>query len=250
MTDPVPAAFLERPDGNRLAYVRRGGEGPGVVWLGGFRSDMEGGKALALDAACSEAGRAFVRFDYFAHGRSSGEWDVATVGRWREDALAVIDALTTGPQVLVGSSMGGWIALLAALARPDRVKALVLIAPAPDFTEALFWEAAPMHVREAILKDGFWDAPSAYGGAVRYTRELVEEARNWLLLDKPVPFAGPVRILQGWRDQDVPWSHAVKLYEALESEDAELTLIKDGDHRLSEPDDIARLIAAVGAACA
>lgn len=249
MSDPAPAAYLDRPDSTRLAHVRREGAGPGVVWLGGFKSDMDGGKALALDAACAEAGRAFVRFDYFAHGRSDGDWNEATIGRWRDDSLAVIDELTEGPQVLVGSSMGGWMALLAALARPDRVKALVLIAPAPDFTEALFWRGVPMHVREAIETEGYWDAPSPYGEPVRYTRRLVEEGRSWLILDEGVAFAGPVRILQGWRDTDVPWSHAVKLYEALASEEVELTLIKNGDHRLSEPDDLARMIAAVEAVC-
>jgi len=249
MTDPSPAAFLNRPDGGRLAYVRHEGRGPGVVWLGGFKSDMEGGKALALDAACRAEGRAFLRFDYFAHGRSDGAWDEATIGRWREDALAVIDELTDGPQVLVGSSMGGWMALLAALARPDRVQALVLIAPAPDFTEALFWQGVPLHVREAIEREGFWDAPSEYGEPVRYTRRLIEEARDWLILDAPIRIDAPVRILQGWRDPDVPWSHAVKLIDALTSEDVELLLIKDGDHRLSEPDDLERMIRTVVSAC-
>ena len=238
---------LER-SGERLAYVRRTGDGPGVVFLGGFNSDMGGTKAMALDAWAESAGRAFVRFDYFAHGASSGAWEAATISRWREDALAVLDQLTEGPQILVGSSMGGWMALLAALARPERIKALVLIAPAPDFTETLMWAQFPLHVREAIARDGVWMQPSAYGAPYAITRALIEDGRRWSILDAPLPIRVPVRILQGWRDADVPWSHAVRLFEALEGADVQLLMTKSGDHRLSAPDDLARLIAAVEAA--
>ncbi|XBQ16743.1 MAG: alpha/beta hydrolase [Oceanicaulis sp.] len=234
MTEP---AFIDR-DGERLAYVRREGSGPGVVFMGGFRSDMDGTKAMALDAWAQQTGRAFVRFDYFAHGASSGDWAEATITRWREDALAVIDQLTEGPQIVVGSSMGGWTALLAAMARPERIKALVLIAPAPDFTEKLMWSAFPFHVREAIEREGRWMQPSDYGEPFLITRKLIEDGRSWSILDAPVPITAPVRILQGWRDQDVPWSHAVQLVEALQSTDVELHLKKAGDHRLSSHADL------------
>lgn len=240
----APLRYLDR-DGERLACVRHEGSGPGLVWLGGFNSTMEGDKARALDAWARERGRAFVRFDYYAHGQSSGAWERATVGRWRADALAVLDELTGGPQVLVGSSLGGWIALLAALARPDRVKALVLVAPAPDFTETLMWDGFPLHVREALAREGRWIAPSEYGEPVTITRSLIEEGRDWLLLDGTIDLAVPVRILQGWRDRDVPWSHAVRLMESLTSRDVTLELIKSGDHRLSTQDDLDRLFAAV-----
>ncbi len=240
MSDP---AFLDRPGGHHLAYVKHDGAGPGLIWLGGFKSDMDGGKALALDAWAREQGRAFVRFDYFAHGRSSGAWREATISRYREDALAVIDALTEAPQVLVGSSMGAWIAILAALARPERVKALLLIAPAPDFTEKLMWEGFPFHVREAIETDGEWSQPSDYGEPYVLTRALFEDGRTHLVMDDEIAFDGPVRILQGWRDADVPWTHAARLVELFASDDVQFRLIKAGDHRLSEPDDLARLIA-------
>lgn len=237
---------LDRPGGHTIAYVRRDGAGPGVVFLGGFVSDMTGTKARHLDAWASAAGRAFVRFDYFAHGASSGAWEDATISQWREDALAVMDALTDGPQILVGSSMGGWIALLAALARPDRVKALVLVAPAADLTEALMWEPMPLHVREAIETEGAWIQPGEGGSQpVTITRTLIEDGRRWSILDSSIPVTCPVRILQGWRDRDVPWSHAVRTLEALESTDVTLTLLKSGDHRLSTPPDLERLVAAI-----
>lgn len=245
MTDPVQ--HLDRGDGHRLAYVKRDGSGPGVMFLGGFRSDMTGTKASALDVWAQGAGRAFVRFDYFGHGVSSGAWSKATITRWREDSLAVLDQLTNGPQVLVGSSMGGWMALLAAMARPDRVKALVLIAPAVDFTEALMWEQFPLHVREAIEKEGVWMAPSAYGEAYPITRTLIEDGRTWSILDAPIPVTCPVHILQGYADPDVPWTHAMRTLDALKSRDVTVTLTKAGDHRLSDDEDLARLVAAANA---
>lgn len=241
---------LTLPDGQTLAYVRHEGEGPGLVWLGGLRSDMEGTKALALDAWARERARAFVRFDYFAHGQSGGDWRQATMGRWRSDALAVIDALTEGPQILIGSSMGAWSALLAALARPERVAGLVLIAPAPDFTEALMWAGFSPGIRAQIMEQGEWAQPSEYGEPLIITRQLIEEARNWLLLDGPVGFDGPVRILQGMADPDVPYTHALRLAEALTSQDVQIHLSKTGDHRLSTPEDIARLCATVDALAA
>lgn len=245
---PMPH-FLDRGDGSRLAYEQHAGRGPHIVWLGGLRSDMGGTKALALDAWAREQGRAFTRFDYFAHGQSDGAWREARVGRWREDALCVLDKLVGGPALLVGSSMGAWMALLAALARPERVAGMVLIAPAPDFTQELMWKDFPDHVRAQIMENGEWAEPSAYGDPLIITRGLIEEARQWLLLGGPIRFAGPVRILQGMADPDVPWPHAIRVCEALTSTDISLHLTKTGDHRLSMPDDIMRLIASVEALC-
>ena len=237
---------LGRPDGARLAWRRIEGGGPTVVWLGGFKSDMTGTKAQALADWAQAAGRAYVRFDYFGHGESSGDFADGTISRWREDALAVLNDLTAGDLVLVGSSMGGWIACLAALAIGRRVKAMVLIAPAPDFTETLMAPEIPSEGRAALAADGVWLRPSEYGEPYPITRSLLEDGARWSILGgEPVPLEMPVRILQGGEDPDVPWRHALELAQSLKSEDVVFTLIKDGDHRLSRPQDIARLIAAV-----
>jgi pimeloyl-ACP methyl ester carboxylesterase len=235
---------LHRPDGERIAFRRVDGTGPTVLWVGGFRSDMEGTKAVALDQAARERGWAYVRFDHFAHGASSGDWTAATVGRWREDAIAMIDSIE-GPVLPVGSSMGGWVALLAALARPKKLAGLVLIAPAPDFTERLMWPSLPDHIRQAILRDGEAEMPDEGLGPYVLTRAMFEEARNWLLLDGPIRLNAPVHILQGKQDEPVPWRHALTLAERIEGPDVRLDLIHDGDHRLSTPADLERLIAAV-----
>lgn len=239
--------FLDRNEGQKIAYAKHEGNGPGVVFLGGFRSDMTGTKATHLDHWARRAGRSFVRFDYFGHGQSSGDWADATITRWRDDSLAVIDQLTEGPQVLVGSSMGGWMALLAAMARPERVKALVLIAPAADFTEALMWEQFPLHVRQVIEEDGQWMAPSAYGDPYPITRRLIEYGRKWSILNDTIPVTCPVHILQGYADPDVPWTHAMRTVEALASKDVTVTLTKAGDHRLSGEADLERLVGAITA---
>ena len=235
---------LERPDGETLAFLRVEGEGPTVIWVGGFRSDMDGTKAVALEAAARERGWDFVRYDHFAHGRSSGDWRRATIGRWREDAVALIASLE-GPVVPVGSSMGGWVALLAALARPERMAGLVLINPAHDFTERLMWPGLADHERQAILREGETLITEEGLGAYVLTRALFEEARAWLLLDGPVAVAAPVHILQGRADAVVPWRHAIALVERLTGGDVRLDLIEGGDHRLSTPADIARLVEAV-----
>jgi pimeloyl-ACP methyl ester carboxylesterase len=236
---------LPRPDGQRLAWRRIDGQGPTVVWLGGFRSDMSGTKAQALADWAAREKRGYLRFDYSGHGESSGDFAEGTIGRWRDDALAVIDRLAQGPLVLVGSSMGGWIACLVALARPDRVAGMVLIAPAADFTEALMWPSFSPEVRQAIERDGQWLQPSDHGEPYPITRDLIEDGRRWSILPGPVAITAPVRILQGGEDPDVPWAHALKLAHALESRDVAFTLIKDGDHRLSRPQDLQRLSAAV-----
>jgi pimeloyl-ACP methyl ester carboxylesterase len=233
-------------DGTALAWRCIGGLGPTVVWLGGFHSDMTGTKAQALADWAAANGRAYLRFDYFGHGQSGGDFADGTIGRWRGDVLAVLDALAPGPLVLVGSSMGGWLACLAALARPERVKALVLIAPALDFTEALMRPALPPQAVEALARDGRWTRPSAYDEqGYTITATLLEDGARWGLLGAPIAIGAPVRILQGGADADVPWRHALALVEALTGQDVVFTLIRDGDHRLSRPADIDRLIAAV-----
>ncbi len=238
---------LHRADGERLAWRRVAGRGPTVVWLGGFASDMAGTKAQALADWARKDGRGFVRFDYFGHGRSSGAFARGTITRWREDAMAVLDELVQGEAVLVGSSMGGWIACLVALARPERVKGLVLIAPAPDFTDKLIWPALSEAQRGEIMERGAWTRPSPYEeGGIAISRALIEDGARWSILGAPVGIEAPVRILQGGRDEDVPWSHALELFQAIESLDAVFSLIKDGDHRLSRPQDLVRIVAAAG----
>jgi pimeloyl-ACP methyl ester carboxylesterase len=227
------------------------GASPGLFWLGGFKSDMQGGKAEALSQWARENGRACVRFDYSGHGESSGEFRDGTIGQWLEDSLAVFEAYCAGPQVIIGSSMGGWMALLLAreLRRRSWPKAtlagMVLIAPAPDFTEVLMWQRMPEEARREITDNGVWMRPSEYGDPYPITRNLIEEGRNHLLLGGMIETGCPVRILQGVQDVDVPWNHAVELTSRLAQDDVVLTLVKDGDHRLSRPEDIERLIKAV-----
>ena len=236
--------YLTCRGGETLAWCRVDGEGPTVVWIGGFRSDMQGTKAMALDAAARERGWDYVRYDHFAHGQSSGDWRKATIGRWREDAICMIDNLT-GPVVVVGSSMGGWVALLLALARPGRMAGLVLINPAQDFTERLMWPSLADHERHAILRDGEIVIVEEGMGEYVLTLSLFEDGRDWLLLGAPLPIAAPVHIFQGRADDVVPWRHATALVERLTGGDVRLDLIEGGDHRLSGPDDLERLIEAV-----
>lgn len=243
-TDPAPPLVLHRTDGARLAYRRHAGRAPGVIFLGGFMSDMTGTKAEALDRFCAARGQAFLQFDYFGHGASSGDFKDATVGRWKEDALAAIDELTDGPQVLVGSSLGGWIMVLAALARPERVKALVGIAAAPDATEDLMWTKLEPAARDRLMRAGFVTLPSQYGpDGYIYTRTLIEDGRRHLILRAPIPLSCPVRLLHGMADPDVPWRTSLALAEKLESTDVSVTLVKSGDHRLSSADNLALLMA-------
>jgi pimeloyl-ACP methyl ester carboxylesterase len=249
-------AFIEVGEGNagrRIAVRARTGALPGLIWLGGFNSDMKGTKALALDAWAAGHGRACVRFDYSGHGESGGAFIDGTIGRWLEESIAVFERFCRGPQIVIGSSMGGWMALLLAreMARRQASQAslagLVLIAPAPDFTERLMWNGFTPEIREEIQTKGVWMRPSQYGDGTPYpiTRALIEEGRNHLLLGSAIDVGCPVRILQGAQDPDVPWQHAFALAHRLPSEDVVLTMIQDGDHRLSRPQDIARIIAAV-----
>lgn len=240
------AGFLDRGDGQQLAWRRVAGRGPTVVWLGGFMSDMAGTKAQALADWALARGRAFLRFDYLGHGESSGDFREGTITRWRADSLAAIAALTEGPLVLVGSSMGGWISCLVAAEIPQRLHAMVLIAPAADFTETLMKPGLPPEAHEALARDGEWIRPSAYEPTgYPITKGLLEDGARWTILGAPVPVDVPVRILQGREDPDVPWLHALELANAIRGDDVVFTLIKDGDHRLSRPQDIERLIAAI-----
>ena len=232
---------LNRGDGVELAWERLSGTGPTIVFLPGFKSDMGGSKALDLAAFCAERGHAMLRFDYSGHGASGGRFEDGTIGRWTADALAVIDRLTTGNMLLAGSSMGGWIALLAALARPDRVAGLVGIAAAPDFTELLMWEAMSPAERATLKHDGVLFVPSQYDEPYPVTWQLIEEGRKHLLLHAPIQLDCPVRLLQGQQDPDVPWELSLRLAAAISGPDVRVTLVKDGDHRLSRPEDLALL---------
>src|SRR3984957_10237581 len=235
----------------RIAVRAREGDLPGLFWLGGFKSDMRGTKALALDAWAAERRRACIRFDYSGHGESGGDFVEGTIGRWLEESVAVFEQFCAGPQVVIGSSMGGWMALLLAreIARRRSSRAslagLVLIAPAPDFTQVLMWNGFSSEVREEIMAKGVWLRPSQYGEPYPITRGLIEEGRNHLLLGGAIDVGCPVRILQGAQDPDVPWRHAFALADRLPSDDVVLTMVQDGDHRLSRPQDIARILVAV-----
>jgi pimeloyl-ACP methyl ester carboxylesterase len=222
-----------------IAYHRHGGRGPGLVFIGGFRSDMTGTKATFLERLALARGQAFLRFDHFGHGSSSGRFEDATISRWAEDLIRVLDALTEGPQLLIGSSMGGWIMLLAARARPARIHGLIGIAPAPDFTSALMWPRFSAEQRAALLRDGVIHVPSDYGDPAPITRALIEDGNRQSVLDAPIAIDSPVRLLHGMADPDVPYQHSFKLVDRLLAGDVRLTLIKDGDHRLSRDQDIA-----------
>ena len=235
------------PQGRRLAYrftVPR--TGLTFVWLSGFKSDMSGSKVTVLEAWAKAQGHGFLAFDYSGHGLSGGAFEDGTISAWREEALAAIDCLTSGQIVLVGSSMGGWMALLSALALKARVAAMVLIAPAPDFTQKLMWPELTTAQQAEILEQGRTLRPSDYGDPYPITRDLIEDGKKWTLLDAPIELEMPIRVLQGMQDPDVPWEHAFKLVDALQSEDLVFSLIKNGDHRLSRDHDIERLVATCG----
>jgi alpha-beta hydrolase superfamily lysophospholipase len=256
LTQPKYLMVGEGASTRRIAYrARHAAEGaesaPGVVWFGGFRSDMLATKAEALDGWAAGRGRGFLRFDYSGHGESGGRFEEGTISRWLEESLAVIAVAAPGPRILVGSSMGGWLALLAAgrLAASGTPPAgLVLIAPAVDFTETLMWASFAPAERRAIEEQGVYLRPSAYSPEpVPITRALIEDGRRHLMLDGLVRSHAPVHVLQGMLDPDVPWRHAMTLIEHFAGDPVVLTLIKDGDHRLSRPEDIARLLEAVAA---
>jgi pimeloyl-ACP methyl ester carboxylesterase len=254
METSEPQFLVVGAPGRRIAVRAREGASPGIFWLGGFKSDMKGTKAVALDEHAAKTGRASIRFDYSGHGESGEKFEDGTISHWLEDALAVFANHARGPQIVVGSSMGGWMALLLAralardpsLAKDAKLAGLVLIAPAPDFTEELMWKNFSAEVRREIETKGAWQRPSAYGDApYAITKRLIEDGRSHLLLGQPIEVKCPVRILQGMLDPDVPWQHAMRLVSCLAQDDVAMTLIKDGDHRLSRPEDIERLLKTV-----
>lgn len=229
--------FLTTPEGRRIAYDRTGGTDPGIVFLGGFRSDKEGTKALALEAWAKAQGRAFLRFDYSGHGSSSGDFLEGAIGDWFEDARAAILTLTDGPQVLVGSSMGGWLSLLMARAHPERICGLVTIAAAPDFTEDSMWAGFTDAQRRELTERGRVDLPSDYSDdPYVITKQLIEDGRTHLVLRSPLDLPFPVRFLQGTADVDVPVAVALRLMDHVTGPDIRLTLVKGADHRFSTPD--------------
>ncbi len=240
--------ILTRDDGATIAYHAIPGKSPGVVFLTGFMSDMTGGKALALEAFCRAHGQAFLRFDYTGHGASSGAFEDGTIGRWADDTLTALDTLCEGPQVLVGSSMGGWIMLLAALWRPRRVAGLLGIATAADFTVDLIPHGLTEEQKAALERNGVVYVPSDYGPEpTPLTKKLLEDGSNHLVLRDDIALDVPVRLIHGMKDPDVPWETAMRIADRLRSRDVEITLIKDGDHRLSEPADLERLCATLDA---
>jgi pimeloyl-ACP methyl ester carboxylesterase len=239
--------LLDRGDGVRLAWARTEGRGPTVVFLPGFRSDMTGDKATSLAEYCRERGHTMLRFDYSGHGASDGTFTDGTIGIWTSDALTAIDRLTTGRLILVGSSMGGWIALLTALARKDRIAGLVGIAAAPDFTARMITERLSPEQRATLNRDGIVYLPSQYGEPTPVTRALIEDGPRHFVLTGPIALDCPVRLLHGQADPDVPWSLSLRIAEHVTAADVEVTLLKDGDHRLSRPRDLALLRRTVGA---
>ena len=238
-------------DERAIAAFVRSGRAPGIIWLGGFRSDMQGTKAEALDLWAGEHGRAAVRFDYSGHGSSGGRLEDGTISRWLEEAEAVFDAFTVEPQVLVGSSMGGWLSLLLAKklgerGDGDRLHGMVLLAPAVDMTKDLMWDRLSPAKRRKLKKQGYLTETSAYSPEPDIiSSALIEDGEKHLFGEHPIETGCPVHVIQGMQDEDVPWQHATKFMERLAFDDAVLTLVRDGDHRLSRPEDIERLIGAV-----
>ncbi len=249
---PVLIEVGEAQDKRAIAVRARAGTSPGLFWLGGFASDMKGTKAVAVDEWAGAKGRACVRFDYSGHGESGGAFVAGTIGKWLAESIAVFDRFCNGPQIVIGSSMGGWLALLLSRELAKRggaqrasMSGMILIAPAPDFTEDLMWASFSPEIKAEIESKGVWRRPSDYGDPQPITRQLIEDGRNHLVLRSTIDTGCPVRILQGAQDPDVPWQHAFELTHRLPSEDVVLTMIQDGDHRLSRPQDIARLLATV-----
>lgn len=235
---------MECGDGRTIAYHQMTGKSPGVVFLTGFKSDMTGGKALALEAYCRAQGRAFLRFDYTGHGQSSGVFEDGSIGQWADDAVTALDKLTTGDQVLVGSSMGGWIMLLTALARKPRIRGLLGLAAAPDFTRDLLWDAFTDEQKAQMERDGYVDLPNCYDDQQPYRicKPLIDDGWNRLLLDGPIELDIPVRLIHGLQDDDVPWRTSLRIQEQLTSDDVEVQLVKNGGHRLSEDHDLDRMM--------
>ena len=244
---PFQPKQLLLPGGVNLAYHRHSGKAPGVIFLGGFTSDMTGTKATTLEHWCRERGQAFVRFDYSGHGASGGQFADGAIGQWAQEALAVLDQLTEGPQLLVGSSMGGWLMLLTALARPERIAGLLGLACAADFTEYLLWEQLDESLREQLRREGMIRLPCPYGEPYLTTLKLIEEAKAQQVLNRAeLPIHCPVRLIHGMMDVDVPWRTSLQVMEKLTSPDVRLILVKDGEHTLSRDQDLRLLTRTLG----
>jgi len=227
----------------RLAYKIHEGAGPVLIWCGGLRSDMLGSKAECLHDWAQDSGQSYIRFDYFGHGESSGEFEQGHIGMWRDDIIRVMDHMAPDQDIILcGSSMGGWASILAALERRGRVKALLLIAPAPDFTQKLMWPNFSPDIQDQIIKDGVYYEPSPYGEPMPVSKTLIEKSADYQILDQPITLDIPIRILQGMKDEPVPWQHPFRFIKAVTSEDVEITLVKSGDHSLSQPHDLRRLV--------
>ncbi len=236
--------FLTLEDGNQLAYFHTQGHAsaPSIVFLGGFMSDMSGTKATALERFCKAKDYCYTRFDYFGHGKSSGTFTEGTIGYWKNNVLAILDMLPNTKHIIVGSSMGGWLMLLAALERPEKVTALIGVASAPDFTENLIWNVMREDEKQELLNNGIFNQASDYSDSpYPITVQLIEEGRKHLLLDKTIPIHCPIRLLHGMKDDDVPYTLSVTLAQKLESDDVQLQLIKRSDHRMSSEEDVAML---------
>ena len=233
--------ILTRENGTSIAYNKLEGNSPGLIFMSGFMSDMNGSKALALEQHCQERGLAFLRFDYMGHGNSSGNFADGTIGLWAQNALTAFDELTEGPQIIVGSSMGGWMMILTAVSRPERVAGLVGIAAAPDFTEDLLPNQLTETQLSKIQEDGFVVIPSEYEIPYTITKKLLDDGTQHLVLRNEIPLDCPVRLLHGLEDTSVPWKTALKIQNMVRSKDVEVTLIKNGDHRLSREEDLEKL---------
>ena len=249
MHSEIELKFLSTKSGDKIAYKMSQGRGPTLIWCGGLKSDMEGGKATHLHDWAIQENRNYIRFDYFGHGQSTGLFRDGTISQWAKDVVQIMDDLTKGDVILVGSSMGGWASLLAMLKRPKRVKALLLIAPAPDFTEKLMWKNWTDEQRQALMNDGILYEPSDYDEPYEYSQALIEDGRANQILDNPINFEGPVKILQGAQDTVVPWEYSKQIIDMITSPDVDYTLVKNGDHSLSSAADLKRLVLSAQVLC-
>lgn len=242
-----PHQYLQRHDGERVAYHASSGRSPGVIYLNGFMSDMQGTKALAVEEFCQKKGQSFIRFDYLGHGASSGDFKQGTISRWAEDALAVLDELTVGPQILVGSSMGGWLMFLVALKRPEKVKGLVGIATGADFTEDLIMANMPDHLQENLNNMGYFETTFGEIEPFTYTitQKLLEDGKLHLLLRNPIPYEGSVHLLHGMKDKEVPWQNSIRIADLLKTDDVTLSFVKNAGHRFAEPEEINLLLTSI-----